>query len=115
MHIDTYRFGRMVIDGTGYTADLILHPDRIETDWRRRQGHVLAGEDILPAVEAGRPAHLVVGTGTFGLMNIDRGLEEQLAALHIDLHAAVTGKAVDIYNRLSSQRMRVMAAFHLTC
>ncbi len=35
MHIDSYSFGSMTVDGTGYGHDLIVFPDRVMSGWWR--------------------------------------------------------------------------------
>lgn len=115
MHIDAYTFGSMVIDGTSYTSDLIIYPDRVEPDWWRQQGHFLSGDDIAFALKTAKPDHIVVGTGKFGMMKIDRDLIGQLSASRITLHAAATKRAVEIYNRLAREKKNVLGTFHLTC
>ena len=37
--VESYSFARIVVDGTQYTRDLILFPDRVEDNWWRREGH----------------------------------------------------------------------------
>jgi hypothetical protein len=32
--IDSYEFGRIVIDGREYRADVIILPERVVADWR---------------------------------------------------------------------------------
>ena len=60
--IDGYAFGRIRVGGKPYSADLILYPDRIEENWRRKQGHYLQVEDLSWLV--GDPCDaLIVGTG----------------------------------------------------
>ena len=45
--IESYSFGRMVIDGIRYTKEVIIFPDsRILSPWWRNQGHVLTADDL---------------------------------------------------------------------
>jgi hypothetical protein len=39
--IDSYKFGRIVIDGQAYSRDVIILPDRVIRDWWRDSGHIL--------------------------------------------------------------------------
>ena len=114
MLIDSYNFGKMVISGREYTADLIIYPDgRIQDSWWRREGHRLALADIRELVEAA-PEIIVVGTGAFGRMKPEEDLESLLGEETIELIARPTGEAVRIY-RENSREKRVGACFHLTC
>jgi hypothetical protein len=65
--IDHYEFGRIVVDGRQETKDLIILPDRVVRNWRRRDGHALVLDDLADVLDE-LPPHLVVGTGADGRM-----------------------------------------------
>src|ERR687887_2322633 len=44
--LEDYSFGRVTVDGSEQTRDLIVLPDRVVTNWWRRDGHSLAIEDL---------------------------------------------------------------------
>ena len=113
--IDSTAFGTITIDGRTYTSDLIIFPDgRIRDGWWRRNGHVLAVDDILDLVDAG-PAVIVAGTGTSGRMRPDDYVEPFLAARGVALVAVPNARAVKVYNEKLSKIENVGACFHLTC
>ncbi len=114
MLIDSYHFGRIVVEGQPYSADLILLPERVEANWWRRSGHELHPDDLTTVLEA-RPKTLVVGTGMWGRMRILPETEHLLREKGIHLIALETGKAVETYNRLRQEDLAVAGAFHLTC
>jgi len=111
--IDSYRFGRIVIQGRVYTNDVIIYPDRVEGHWWRKEGHQLCPEDI-EEVFVRKPEVLIVGTGEAGLMRISSAVEDRLKAAGIALRAERTEKACALFNELSGHRNAV-AALHLTC
>jgi len=111
--IESYDFGRIVINGRKFGSDLVIFPDRVNGNWWRKEGHILSVDDIEEIVDA-KPEVLVVGTGYSGLMKIHPQTERYLKSSGIELIAAKTEKACKIYNELSKSR-RVVAAFHLTC
>lgn len=113
MKIDSYSFGKIIIDGETYTKDLIIFPDKIKTNWWRKKGHFLQLED-LEEVIAFDPQNLIIGTGAYGLMRIDKQVEAKLEELNIELIAEKSSKAVEIYNGFED-KSRVAAGFHLTC
>jgi hypothetical protein len=113
--IDSYQFGHIIIDGIPYTCDVLISPAGIESNWRRKEGHMLQMEDIQKAIEQTRPKSLVVGTGKFGIMKVNKTVEEYLDSEKINLYAEPTGKAIKIYNRLLLIENKVLGAFHLTC
>ena len=71
MHIDSYQFGRVVIDSKSYTSDVLIVAEVVQSNWWRKQGHLLLTEDIEPILSA-EPAVLVVGCGASGMMKIDK-------------------------------------------
>lgn len=111
--IDSYGFGRMVINGKAYTKDLIIFPDRVEDGWRRKEGHRLCIDDVKKIIEE-KPEVLVIGTGYYGLMKVLPETEERLSSEGIRLIAQGTREAYKTYNGLSKSK-KVVAAFHLTC
>ncbi len=112
--IETCEFGKIVVHGETYTADLIILPDRIEADWWRQKGHRLQVADLGPVFDA-QPDVLVVGTGQMGVMRVDPAVQKRLAAEGIELIVGRTPEACKQYNLLASQSRRVAAALHLTC
>lgn len=114
MKIEDYGFGKMVVDGVEYRADLIVHNDGVLPDWWRKEGHRLAVEDLRDVIERVNPEVVVVGKGRFGMMKISPEFERFLKERGVELRAANTGRAVEIFNELVKSR-RVVGAFHLTC
>lgn len=114
--IDSYEFGRMVIDGRRYTRDVIVFPSRVLDGWWRREGHNLMVEDLreVLGVEA-QPEVLVVGTGYSGVMRVSSEVEEALRSRRIRLIAQPTRRACQTFNGLLKSGQSVVGAFHLTC
>lgn len=111
--IQDYQFGRMVVDEEEHTQDLILLPDRVAANWWRKEGHRLDVEDLQAVLDTA-PEVLVVGTGSYGLMEVPEETRQEVEAAGIALRAARTGKAWRMYNDLR-ERQRTAGAFHLTC
>ena len=111
--IDSYTFGRIVVDGKSYTSDLIIYPDRVEDHWRRKSGHRLAPEDLERLLQ-GQARALVVGTGNAGLMRVPAATLDHLESAGFEVIVQRTGEACETYNRLAEQGP-VIAALHLTC
>jgi hypothetical protein len=115
MHLDTYDFGRLVIDGREVRSDVLLRPGVVRDRWWRREGHVLHVEDLDPILEEG-PDRLVVGTGAYGRMRPDEELEARLAARGVALEVLPTAAAVERVNELLDLGdVHWAAALHLTC
>jgi hypothetical protein len=115
MHIDSFSFGSIQIDGRQYSKDVILLKGKVESPWwREGGGHVFAVRDLEDLLAAA-PEVVVLGTGCYGRVEV---LEETLAAFTdagSEIVVERTGNAVEHYNRLSSEGRDVAAALHLTC
>ena len=113
MRIDSYQFGRIVIEKVAYNSDCLILADIVLADWRRKEGHVLTAEDLQPVVTA-KPSILIVGCGASGLMKVAKELPQFLQQHNIALEAYDTYRAVERFNELS-QAGKAAAALHLTC
>jgi len=114
MHIDSYEFGKVVVDGTAYNSDCLIFGGSVHADWWRKQGHSLAAED-LASVIASKPSALVVGCGASGMMRVPEDTRQALKSLNIELIALDTRKAIGRFNDLAGTGRNVAAALHLTC
>ncbi|MHB8067989.1 MAG: Mth938-like domain-containing protein [Desulfobaccales bacterium] len=112
MHIDSYEFGQIVIDGRTYRNDLLIWPGRIKSDWWRSESHLLQIPDVFEALAADIQV-LVVGTGASGRMAVDPELAAYLKDKRIELIARPSGEACQIINQMGQRRWA--AALHLTC
>ena len=111
--IDSYDFGRITINGKHYTTDLLVFPDKVKTDWRRKEGHCLQIADLKEALEA-KPEVLVVGTGYSGMMLVPHETRKYIESEGIQFIVQRTAEACKTFNRLAESRT-VVAALHLTC
>ena len=113
MKIESYSFGRIVIDGKTYSSDVIIYPDRVNASWWRKEGHLLQLDDLGEALQA-RPDVLVIGTGYAGVMRVPRETINRITGQGIEVKVERTAKAVGLYNELQGARI-VIAALHITC
>ncbi|MCI0401074.1 MAG: MTH938/NDUFAF3 family protein [Gammaproteobacteria bacterium] len=114
MKITDYTFGKIDIDGTVYTTDVIIYPAKIDSSWWRKEGHRLQIKDLCDIVKA-KPEVVVIGTGYFGRMDVPRETRTYLESLGITVHAVRTSDAVTLFNRLQQDAAAIVAALHLTC
>jgi hypothetical protein len=110
--IDSYDFGRIVIDGKVYTSDVIIYPDKVYSNWWRKEGHRLQKEDLKEVFDYA-PEILVVGTGAYGSMVVSEETKREIESRGIKLIVERTEKACEIYNSIKSRK--AVAALHLTC
>jgi len=111
--IDSYDFGRIVVDGKAYTGDVIIFPDRVKDKWWRKEGHALHIEDIESVLKA-KPEVLIVGTGKYGILKVSSQTREYIESKGITMIVEPTDKACEVYNKISKAK-RAIAALHLTC
>lgn len=111
--IDSYSFGTITIDNKKFTKDLIIYPDHINSNWRRKTVHLLIEADISEIIDY-KPEVLIIGTGAHGLMKVDDKLKDKLKTLGIEFVIKKTAEAVTEYNMLYKDK-KAVAALHLTC
>ena len=112
--IESFSFGRMVVDGKAYDSDLIIYPDgRIQDSWWRKSGHRMTLADIADLIAA-EPEVIVTGTGVYGYMKPDRSVRKNLTENNIRLIAEPTGQAWQTFNELTVKG-RAGACFHVGC
>ena len=111
--VDSYRFGLVIVNGKSYTSDVVIFPDRVKENWRRKTSHQIRLDELSEAI-AEVPEVLIVGTGAAGLVKVLPEVKQSLETQGIKLIAQPTNEACQIYNQLC-QSQRVVAALHLTC
>ena len=111
--INKYSFGNIVVDGKKYNSDIIIYPERVQTDWWRKEGHSLCIEDIEEVLKA-KPEVIIVGCGASGIMDVAVETRALIEAKGIKLIQLPTDKACEEYNVLAKTQ-KVIACLHLTC
>ncbi len=114
MHIDSYQFGRIVIDGASLLKDCLIIGGVVKPNWRRQEGHSLSIEDLQEVIEA-RPSILVIGSGASGMMDVPESAQQGLKEIGIKLEVYDTKRAVKRFNELMEKGSNAAAALHLTC
>jgi hypothetical protein len=110
--LEDYTFGRLCVDGSEQTRDLIVLPDRVVTNWWRRDGHSLVIEDLAEVLD-GLPKRLIVGVGAQGRLHPDPAAIAELERRGLTVECLRTDAAVRRYGELDERN--TAAALHLTC
>jgi hypothetical protein len=110
--LENYSFGRITVDGEEQTRDLIVLPQRVVTDWWRKEGHSLAMEDLDDVLDE-LPERLILGCGHDGRLKPDPAVLDALRERGVEVEPMKTGDAVRRYGELKPER--AAAALHLTC
>ncbi len=114
MRIESYHFGMIKIDGIEYRQDVVVFPDKVKSNWWRRQGHSLSIEDLRDVLDF-KPEVLIVGTGDSGMMDIPAATEKALQDAGIKVIAQNTSQACSAFNEQIESGKKVVGTFHLTC
>ncbi|MEM4576176.1 MAG: MTH938/NDUFAF3 family protein [Candidatus Nezhaarchaeales archaeon] len=112
MHIDSYDFGEITIDGKKYSKDVIISLSEVKSWWRIK-GHEVCVED-LKLLESEDFELLVIGTGYYGAVKVLSEVEEWVKRRGAELIVLPTKEACDLYNKESKEK-KVVATLHLTC
>jgi hypothetical protein len=115
MHLEHYGFGHLVIDGRVFDRDVLVTPAGVQTNWWRKEGHVLQLEDLLGLFDE-HPKRVIIGVGAWSRMKLAAHLEESLSQREVVLEVLSTDTAVERVNELiDSGATDWAAALHLTC
>ena len=125
--IDSYKFGRIIIEGEEYTTDLILTPTKIIRNWQKEEGLLLKASDLKQAMKelseqsegklgtpvTKAPKVLIIGIGFEGCMKLDSSVEYICSKNNVTLIVQKTKEAVATFNSMKAPG--VVAALNLTC
>ncbi|MHC4727947.1 MAG: MTH938/NDUFAF3 family protein [Planctomycetota bacterium] len=114
MHIDSYKTGKIIINGIEYNSDCILFGRTVKPNWQRKKGHMVSDQD-LRAIIKNKPTVLIVGNGKSGKLKIPNETRHYLLEEEIQLEIDDTKKAVERFNELSKTGVKIAAALHLAC
>jgi len=114
MKIKSYEFGRIEINGTVYTSDVIIYDEHVNSSWWRKEGHYLQLEDIEEILKP-TPDVIIIGTGKFGTMEVSNKVKKELESKGIEAIYVNTDEACCRHNEMSGSGKTVVTALHLTC
>lgn len=108
--IESYEFGKYLINGTVYEYDIKIINNKI----KKWHNHNMSKEDILDLVEA-KPELIIIGTGAYGVIKVSKDIKELIKAKGIKLIIEKTEQACEEYNKAEKKGINVAAIFHGTC
>uniref|UniRef100_A0A7C4U6B4 Uncharacterized protein n=1 Tax=candidate division WOR-3 bacterium TaxID=2052148 RepID=A0A7C4U6B4_UNCW3 len=113
--IDKYIFGYIKINGEEFLKDVIIIGEEVYHPWWRKEGHSVSIEDLEYPINKGIK-EIVIGTGYYGFVKIDKELIEELRKKDIKIESFKTQEAVKLYNNLDDEERKKKAfCLHLTC
>ena len=110
--IDSFDFGRIVVDGKNY-EDVKIIGDKV-INWQYVEHHTVIKQDVIEIFED-NPEIVVIGTGVDGLVHIQKEVIKFASEKGIELVIESTKKACEVYNRLKKEGKKVNAIIHSTC
>lgn len=110
--INSYNFGKIVIDDQEYNHDVIITSEKI-LSWQRQESHLVSLKDIKEIIKA-QPKIVIFGTGAYGVMKISHEALDYFKEQEIQTVILHTKQAGQTYNQLED-KTSVVAALHLTC
>ena len=111
--ITAYSFGKIEINNRPYSDDVIIFEGEVHSGWRRKKGHRVEIDDLKRA-PLEKVKHLIIGTGSYGMMTVSSSLEEYCIAHGIHLESMRTLEAVERFNACR-EKANLLGAFHLHC
>ena len=113
MRIESFSFGNIKIDGKNYTTDVIVYPDRVESNWIREEEHRPQISEFANIVKT-EPAILIIGTGYAGVLSVPDQIRNYLTSKGIEVRVEKTQQAIEMFNVLRHKE-KVVAVLHITC
>jgi hypothetical protein len=113
VRIESFSFGNITIEGNTYTSDVVVYPDRVESNWVREEEHRPQIREFADIVKS-EPDILIIGTGYAGVLSIPDQIRNYLTSKGIDVRVEKTKQAIEMFNDLR-EREKVVAVLHITC
>ena len=110
VHIDSFRFGDIVVDGKSY-QDIKIHKDKI-IEWRYKKHHTVLKEDIEEISDD--VEIIIIGTGDPGYVKVDNSALKFAEDNGIELIIETTKEACRSFNSLVGKK-KIAAILHSTC
>ncbi len=112
--VEEYEFGRIKIGERMFKNDIIICGDEILEKWWRKEGHRLSLDDLKWLKEK-KFEILVIGTGYYGIMKVDKDVISYFKERGIEVIVKDSKEAVKEYNNLIEEGKKAALAIHLTC
>jgi hypothetical protein len=119
MHIESFEFGSIRIDGHTYDYDVVLRKGEIRRRKKKASkpykgmfGHtpLSLAEDIPWKCD-----RLVIGTGAYGRLPVMHEVSEEAERRGVELLVLPTREAIEEVNRGDRDEKRTNAVLHVTC
>jgi len=109
--INSFRFGSLTIDRKKYKNDMVVHWDGEISP--RESSHSFSKAELIDLLLKG-PEIIIIGTGTAGLVKIEKDAEKFARMKNIELIIKKTPEAIEEFNKISKEK-KVIGVMHITC
>jgi len=118
-HVDSTKFGEIIIDNKRYGQVLIIGDSVKERDAEKLTAlfgttHKIGDWETKSLLEE-NPEVIIIGTGQDGMLEVDKNFLARTAAGGREVITTVTPEAVKLYNEKAAAGKRVNALIHTTC
>jgi len=112
--IDSYEFGRFIINGRPYNSDIKLMKGGVIKYWNYVKHHKVTLKDV-EEIFRENPDYVVIGTGKFGAVSVEEEVGKAALEAGIKLMIKPTEDACKKYNELIKLGKNTSAIMHATC
>lgn len=112
IHIDSVKYGEIVIDGKTYFSDVQVSWDGTIEMVAKRQ--LFSAEDY-DALKSKGPDTVIIGCGLESGLMVEEGLKELAEKDNIDLFVERSPQAIRLFNSLAAAKRKVIGVIHTTC
>jgi hypothetical protein len=118
-HIESTKFGEVIVDGTKYHQVLVIGDTVKERDTEKLKElydttHIIGDWEIQELLKE-NPQIVIVGTGQNGAMEVDENFSNEMNKKGIEVIIAKTPEAIETYNEKAKGKKRINALIHTTC
>ena len=110
---DAFSFGCITWNHELHNYDVVVIDSQLQERGPRPDNHLLQAAELQNYLSP-NTKKVIVGTGASGVLQIAVGSKELLAQKNIELAAAPSAEAIELYNQ-EPNKSTVVAVIHSTC
>ena len=113
LKIDSYRHGRIEVDGKTYEQDIVIVGNRVLLCYQSYKRKHRLNRAYIERLLSFEPEILIIGLGAGSNLGLTRKAFALLGESGVEWHVRPTKGAAKLYNKLRREK-RVVAVLHLT-
>jgi hypothetical protein len=112
LKIDSYRHGRIEVDGKTYEQDIVIAGDRVQLCYQTYKRKKRLTRSYIEHLLEFEPEILIIGLGAGSKLGLTKKAFALLEESGVEWHVRPTKSAVKLYNKLRREK-NVVAVLHL--